>query len=213
MRDLIFDAYGIALSVQVVTLKNIYGLDPAQTSARFEGQAFVVRSAGLTSTGKCENAPGAVLLRVRSERPGRIRVHLRAKAPEAIRCTKLLLHGLPAPLAWVEQLGVRPIGPPGESLAYPNQLGAPLVCLRAGDETLGVRAEDARGRGKRFVAAVERAGQGVLELIFEEDATHLSREFEAAPCVITRGVARETLLAEHEAFVRDLSASTGLGEG
>lgn len=138
---------------------------------------------------------------------GRIRVHVRAKAPEAIRCTKLLVRGLPAPLAWVDESGVRPIGPWGESLAYPNRLGAPLICLRAGDETFGVRAEDTRVREKRFAAAVERggerAGQGVLEVICEEEATHRSHEFEAPPCVLMRGIARESLLAQHEAFASD----------
>ncbi|HBZ69988.1 MAG TPA: hypothetical protein DEP35_09735 [Deltaproteobacteria bacterium] len=206
MRDPVFDAYGLSLSVQVVTFENLYGVDPAQTSARFEGQAFVVRSAGLAWAGQREKAPGAVLLRVRPEGSGRFRVHVRAKAPEAIRCTKLLVRGLAAPLAWVDESGLRPVAPLGESLAYPHQLGAPLVCLRAGDETLGVRVEDARVREKRFAASLERvgerAGQGVLEVICEEGGPRPSRELEAPPVLIRRGAAREALLAEHEAFAR-----------
>ena len=66
MRDPVFEAYGLSLSVQVVTFENIYGVDPGQTSARFEGQAFVVRSARLMRAGQWEKAQGAVLLRVRA---------------------------------------------------------------------------------------------------------------------------------------------------
>ncbi|GEM_PF-3536603 len=216
MHDPIFDAHGIALSVEVATTQEIYNLDPAQTSARSEGQAFVVRSAGLTCARQHENASGAVLLRVRPEGPGRIRVRLRAKAPDTIRWTKLSLRGLPAPLAWIEESGLRPIGPLGEILVYPNGLEAPLICLRTGEDTLGVRVEDPRGRAMRFAAALEhvgpRAGQGVLEVICEEDVTHPSREFEAPPCVIARGVGRETLLHEYLAFVRDLPTRMRPGE-
>jgi len=89
----VFDAFGFPLSVQVVTLSNVYGLDLAQTSARREDDAFVVRAAGLSFAGQQERAAGTVLLRAELEAPGCLRVQLRARAPEPIRCTKLLWRG------------------------------------------------------------------------------------------------------------------------
>ena len=209
LRDPVFEAYGFAFSVQVVTLENVYGIDPSQTSAREENGAFAVHAAGLTWAGGSERASGAVVLRVRPEGPGRVRlrVTLRAKAPEPIRCTKLLLRGLGTPLAWVEDAGDRPVGPFGECLAYPNRLGAPLVCVRAGTDVIGARFEDTRVREKRFALATERvgdrAGQGALELIHEDDATRFARESEAPPVVITRGATCDALVTEHEAYARD----------
>ncbi len=209
LRDPVFEASGFAFSVQVVTLENVYGIDPGQTSAREEDGAFVVRAAGLTWAGGRERAPGAVLLRVRPEGPGRVRVRvtLRAKAPEPIRCTKLVLRGLATPLAWVEPEGERTVGPLGECLAYPNRIGAPLVCVRAGKEVIGARFEDARVREKRFALSTERvgdrAGQGALELIHEDDATRFALETDAPPVVLSRGAAPDALVSAHEAHARD----------
>jgi hypothetical protein len=52
LNDPVFDAFGFPLSVQVVTLSNVYGIDLAQTSARREEDAFVVRAAGLSHAGQ-----------------------------------------------------------------------------------------------------------------------------------------------------------------
>ena len=204
--DPVFEAFGFAFSVQVVTLANVYGPDAAQTSARHEDEAFVVRAAGLACAGQQERAPGAVVLRVENEPGGCLRVWLKAKAPEPIRCTKLLLRGLATPLEIVENGQARGASAMGEILAYPNRLPLPLLTLRCGGESLGVRFEDRRVREKRFAVAIERtgerAGQGVLELVHEEDASRFERELEAPPCVLARGDATGGMLAAQLAFAR-----------
>jgi len=206
LHDPVFEAEGLRLSVQVVTRENVYGLDPDHTSARREVEGFVVRAAGLRAGGGEIAAPGAVILRVRPAGPGRVRIELKARTRdgEPVRCVKLLVRDLAAPLALVEESGPRAVGAFGEILAYPNRLPAPLLCVAAGDETLGFRFEDARVREKRFAVATERhgslAGRGVVEIVHEEDATRFSKECEAPPLVVTRGVARAALEAEHAAF-------------
>jgi hypothetical protein len=204
--DPVFDAFGFRLSLQVVTLSNVYGVDPRLTSARSEGEAFVVRAAGLGWAGGQERAPGTAVLRAERETPGRLRVSLRAKAPEPIRCIKLLLRGLAVPLEIVEGGVARGVPPFGEILAYPNRLPLPLLELRSGGETLVVRFEDRRVREKRFALAVERsgelAGQAVLEIVHEEDSSAFGTELVAPPCVLARGAAAQGALAEQLDFAQ-----------
>jgi hypothetical protein len=211
LQDPVFDAHGFALSLQIVTRENIYGLDPAQTSARSEGGVFVARAAGLACAGGQVKAPGAAILRVTPGKPGQVRVQIKAKGPEAVRCVKLLVRGLPGPLHVVEDGGDRPVGGQGEILAYPNRLATPLLFVRAGGELLGVRVEDERVREKRFALAIEklggRAGQGTLECILEEDATRFDRELEAPLLVLGRGIERD---AFHEDHLRFLEGRGGL---
>jgi hypothetical protein len=106
-----------------------------------------------------------VALRAELEAPGRLRVWLRAKASEPIRCTKLLWRGLATPLEIVDDGQTRGASGMGEILAYPNRLPLPLLELRSGGVPLAARFEDRRVREKRFAVAVERtgerAGQGV----------------------------------------------------
>jgi hypothetical protein len=204
LRDPVFDAFGFRLSLQIVTLENVYGLDPQQTSARHEGRGFAVRAAGLTWAGASERAPGAALIRVVPGGEGAVRVRVKARARAPVRCVKLLVRDLAPPLAWVEEAGQRAVGPFGEILAYPNRLPLPLVCLRAGEETLAARVEDTRVREKRFALAPERsgplAGRGVLEVIHEEDAAAFGPELEAPPIVLARGLARDAAVAAQLAF-------------
>lgn len=211
LQDPVFEAFGFALSMQIVTRENVYGLDPAQTSAREEKGVLVVRAAGLRAAGGQLSARGAAILRIAPDATGGVRVRMKAKASEPVRCVKLLVRGLATPLAVVEERGERAIGSGGEIFAYPNRLATPLLVARAGSELVAVRAEDARVREKRFALAVERlgphAGSGVLECILEEDATRMGRELEAPPLVLRRGGAPESFLAEH---LRFLEAETGL---
>jgi hypothetical protein len=206
LRDPVFEAFGLSFSVQVVTLANVYGIDPARTSARQEDAAFVVRAAGLAFAGQQQRAPGAVVLRIEPGADGSLRVWLKAKAPEPIRCSKLLLRGLATPLEIIEGERARSASPMGEILAYPNRLALPLLTLRSGGALLAARFEDRRVREKRFAVAIERtgerAGQGVLELIHEEDASRLAREHEAPSCVLARGGAVGGMLEAQLAFAR-----------
>jgi hypothetical protein len=205
LEDPVFEAHGFSLSLQIVTLENVYGIDPSRTSARDEDGVFVVRAAGLRSAGGREPAAGAAILRVRPGKPGQVRVQMKAKGPEPVRCVKLLVRGLEGPLRVVEESSERPVGALGEIFAYPNRLATPLFFARTGETLLAARAEDERVREKRFALAVEKlgpmAGQGVLECILEEDARCFDRELEAPPLVLGRGVSREEFLADHLRFL------------
>jgi hypothetical protein len=196
--DPVFDAFGFALSARIVTLSGVYGADLAQTSAREEEDAFVVRAARLLFAAQQEPAPGALLLRAEREAHGRLRIRLRAKAREPVRAVALFWRGLAAPLEIEEDGGLRAVGPEGVQLAWPGGLALPRVAARSAGELIAVRCEDRRGRAKRFALALERsgerAGQGVLELLHEEDAGALARELEAPACVLARGEAAQRLL-------------------
>jgi hypothetical protein len=205
LGDPLFDAHGLRVSLQIVTLENLYGLDPARASARREGDDFAVRAAGLACAGQQLEAEGKATLHLREVAPGRLRVAIRARAPEPIRCVKLLLRDLAAPLRVALEAGEREVSPFGEILSYPNGLPTPLLEVRAGGERLGVRAEDREVREKRFALSVERvgplAGRGVLEVILEQDATRFAADFEAPALVVARDAAPGALLAEHLAFL------------
>ena len=150
-----------ALSLQIVTLENLYGLDPARTSARQEGDDFAVRAAGLACAGQqLKRATGKATLHLRAEpAPGRLRVTIRARAPEPIRCVKLLLRDLATPLRVVEEAGEREVAAPSaRSSRTRTACRRRCSSSRAGAERLGVRAEDPEVREKRFALSVERIG-------------------------------------------------------
>jgi len=202
--DPVYDTGSFRFSIQIVTLENVLGLDPVETSAREEGGLFVVRSAGLSSAGGRERARGAAVVRVVPSGRGRVRIGIRARTDVPIRCVKLLLRGLAAPLHVVEEHGEREVGAQGEVLAYPNRLPLPLLSVRAGATRLDLRFEDARVREKRFALSVERigplTGHGVVELIHEEDASRFATEIESPPIVLGLGGEREQALGEQLAF-------------
>jgi hypothetical protein len=196
LRDPCFEAFGLRFSVHLVTLENLYGLDPGKTRVETRDDAVELRASGLAWAGQQERCPGEVEVRLRAESDGRIRVEVRASAPEPIRCVKLLLRDLDEPAEVPDH---------GQLWTYPKQIPAPLVCVRFGDETIGVRAEDPRVREKRFAAYRERigthAGRGVLELIHEESAPDFSNAIEAPPFLIERGRGVEVLESEHADFL------------
>jgi hypothetical protein len=216
LRDPVFDAFGFRLSLQIVTLENVLGLDPEQTSARREGRSFVVRAAGLTWAGGCERERGAVIVRVVREGPAGVRVRIKARTRAPIRCVKLLVRDLAAPLSIVDERSERPVGAFGELLSYPNRIPLPFVMLRAGDETLAARVEDDRVREKRFAVALERhgplAGRGALEVIHEEDAARFGPKLEAPPIVLVRGAAREEAERAQVAFAERALGLRGFEE-
>lgn len=203
--DPVYETRGFAFSMQIVTLENVYGIDPERTSARDEDGVFVVRAAGLRMAGARESAPGAAILRVVPGKPGQVKVQMKARATAPVRCLKLLVRELATPLSIVEEGSERAVGALGEVLAYPNRLATPLLVAKAGAETLVVRFEDPRVCEKRFAFCVEklgpRAGQGVLECIAEGEAWRFDREFEAAPLVLGRGVDPGAFLADHLRFL------------
>jgi hypothetical protein len=196
LRDPVFEAFGLRFSVQLVTLENLYGIDPERTRVERTGDSFHLRAAGLTWAGRQERSPGELELELRTDGNRRIRASLRARAPERIRCTKLLLRDLDDPAE---------LPPHGQLWIYPKQIPAPVVSVRFGGESIGVRAEDPSVREKRFAAYRERAGphagRGVLELIHEESAPAFSTAIESPAFVIERGARLESLESEHATFL------------
>jgi hypothetical protein len=194
--DPVFEAFGLRFSVQLVTLENLYGIDPQRARVERSGDSAVLRADGLAWAGQQERGAGEVEVRLRDEGDGRFRVTLRATAPERIRCAKILLRDLDDPAD---------VPPHGQLWIYPKQIPAPLVCPGFGGETIGVRAEDPRVREKRFAVYRERegphAGRGVLELIHEAAAPEFSTGIESPAFVIVRGARVEDLEAEHAAFL------------
>jgi hypothetical protein len=231
LRDPIFEVFGLRISVQVVTLENLYGVDRDRLEIRREGDTAILRASGLAWAGQQERAPGEVELRVtRQPTPLRIRASARARAPEKIRCIKLLLRDLEMPLALLREDADageaaenneddkdnevnkdnkndnwREVPAGGEILAYPTRLPTPLILLRAGGRTIGARAEDGEVREKRFAVSSERvgelAGRGVLELIHEEAASRFAPEIQSPPFAIAPDADPAAFLDEHLAFV------------
>ena len=196
LRDPCFEAFDLRCSVQLVTLENLYGLDPKGMRIERKGDAVEVHASGLTWAGRQQRSPGEAVIRFSDDGNRRVRVTMRAHAPEPIRCVKLLLRDLGEPAEAPEH---------GRLWSYPKQIPAPLICERFGDEAIGVRAEDPRVREKRFAAYRERfgehAGRGVLELIHEESAPDFATSIESPPFVVTRGAELENLESEHTAFL------------
>jgi hypothetical protein len=191
LGDPIFDAFDLRCSVQIVTLENLYGVDPETVSIDREGDLCAVTARGLVRAGGQQRAPGEVKLRLERIGAGGVRAWIRAAGPEPVRCVKLLLRDLDPPLQVLRGDGdSHAVGELGELLVYPTLLPIPVVHLRAGGRRLGLRAEDERVREKRFALSLEKlgelAGRGVAELIHEEDGSRFAREIAAPPFVIAR---------------------------
>jgi hypothetical protein len=205
LEDPLYDAHGLRFSVQIVTLENVYGLDPRRTSARLEGGDFAVRAAGLACAGQQVACDGKATIHLRADSPARVRFAVRARGPAPIRCVKLLLRDLPAPLRLVEEAGEREVSPHGEILQYPNRIPTPLVLARAGGAGLGVRVEDAEVREKRFALTTERtgalAGRAAIEVVLEEDATCHGRDFVSPAVVVEREPDPARFLEDHLRFL------------
>ncbi|MDJ0785917.1 MAG: hypothetical protein QNK05_03870 [Myxococcota bacterium] len=206
LRDPIVSALGLRLSVQVVTLENLYGLSVDHVETRESEGVFALQAERLAWAGQQERKPGRVELRLDRLATGSLRAVVRAEAPEPIRCVKLLVRDLEAPLGVVHAEGEpRTVGEYGELLAYPRTLPTPVLCIESGGALLGMRAEDEQVREKRFAVSVERvgplSGRGVVELIHEQPASRFSRELETPPWILTPDASPDELERQHLAFV------------
>jgi len=189
-----------------VTLGNLYGLAADHVEVRSSGDSFEMRAERLAWAGQQEQAHGYVELRVDRTPTGSLRAVVRAGAPEPVRCVKLLVRDLEAPLEVVAAEGARrAVGEHGELLSYPHTLPTPLLFIHSGGALLGLRAEDERVREKRFAVSVERtgplAGRGVVELIHEEDASRFSTELTTPPWLLTPDASLAEVEREHLGFV------------
>ena len=210
--DPVFDVLGLRLSLELVTLENLYAVDPERVRVeRADGRARILAE-GLRFAGGQRGCEGAIELEA-SVDSGAVRLRARARAGAPIRCMKLWLRDLDPALA-VATDGERFAAVPdhGELLVYPTQLHTPLVFTRAGGRSFGLRAEDPRVREKRFALFRERtgplAGRGSIELIHEEDASRFGPALEAPDFLVASGAEPSRFEAEHLAW---LERAHGLG--
>lgn len=206
LEDPVFSAFGLQLSIQVVTLENLYGLAADRIEVHESADYFELRAERLAWAGQQEQAQGFVELRIDRTPKGELRAVIRAGAPEPIRCVKLLVRDLDAPVEVAPSEGKRRVvGEHGELLAYPRTLPTPLLFIQSGGALLGLRAEDERVREKRFAVSVERtgplAGRGVVELIHEEDASQFSKELTTPSWILTPDASSPDVLRDHLDFV------------
>jgi hypothetical protein len=219
--DPFFDVGGWRLGLQVITFENTYGLDPQQTTLRAPNDAdgtLLIEADGLTWAGGQEPSAGRASVRVTSgSREGEIAVSIEATHPKKIRCTKLMISGLPPgsviAQAWREQ----PLPDGGLIASYPRTLHTPLVFLRQpGGGYLYFRSTDPRVRCKRFAiyeaggAAGGREGSYTVELI-HEDAAHEMASTTAVPAWrIGRCADPAEIVREHRTQVETAFGAAGL---
>jgi len=175
LADPVFDVGPWKVSFQLLTLENIYGLDPAHTTFRAEGDGWRLDCTRLSWAGQQERAPGELHATFTPESPTRLRVKVQAAAPYKIKVVKFLLRGLPTlqVLDMLDSPADVPTG--GTILRYPNPLRLPVLFARRPDGRLiGIRNEDPHVRAKRFAMFQEQGGpfkaSYTLECIHEQDA-------------------------------------------
>jgi hypothetical protein len=206
-KDPVFPFDEWKLSFQVVTLENLYGLDPGQTTVTRDGRGWQLNCRGLSWAGRQERAGGSLQALIRREPNGQIRITINASAANKIRAIKILVRDLP-PLDVLDLLdGSREVPPGGLIAVYPSayDLVIPLWVSVVSDGTnIGLRAEDPSARAKRFAAYPERmgelAGRYTLECSHEEDARHFDLKISVPPWIIARNVDVKDFRGEHLEF-------------
>jgi hypothetical protein len=192
LDDPVFDALGLRLSVQLVSLENLYGVDPARVQLETDDSTVRIRADGLRWAGGRERAEGRVEVEIERIGAQRWRLAARARAPVSLRCVKFVLRDLEPPDG---------VPSHGELLAYPQRLPAPIIRVRFGGDWLGARAADPQVREKRFAVYTERlgplAGRGALELIHEEAASRFAESLEVPDFFVARGEQAGSLEDEH----------------
>jgi|SRR5579884_474659 len=209
--DPVFDLDGWRVSAQVITFENAYGLDPAKTAVEATAAGWRICAAGLTWAGGQETSAGSIALDI-ERRPDGLQIVVEARHPRTIRCTKLVLSGLPrgAVLArgWAEEevpaSGVIYEYPGGPKLAGQpiNVLASPLAFVRPSDggPWIAARSRDECVRAKRI--AVYPVGDALtVELIHEEAAPAMGTGGVTPPWRIERTRVPDAVVRDHIAHV------------
>jgi hypothetical protein len=190
-RDPVLSTGAWKLSVQVITLENVYGLDPDTLTRHAHANGETWHCTRLRFAGQQQIAPGSVRADITRQRGDRLRIQIDAEAPHPIRAVKILMRGL-SPAALLDLLDQEiPASPTVKR--YPNDLRIPLVAACMADGMMiGARCDDPQARAKRFAVYQEHmgllAGTTTLELIHEEDARHFDTSIRAPEWVIDRGI-------------------------
>jgi hypothetical protein len=208
-RDPLFEIDGWTLSFQVITLENLYGLDPDLIQIeQADAGRWLIRCNGLRWGGGQQPAHGTFEASVWREGDSAWRLRITASAPQPITTVKVLVRGLPdvRPLDTLDN--ARDVPGDGMMERYPNTLRLPLWLAETPDGSrLGFRSEDPEQRAKRLCAYRERtgalAGQMVIECIHDEDARYFDTAIDVPDWVFARGVVaaafRDAQLAFEEA--------------
>lgn len=205
LQDPIFEFENWKLSFQVITLENIYGIDPSHTLVNQTADGWQIDCSRLSWAGQQQRAPGALTIRVRRESDRRLRIGMDARAPHKIRAVKMLIRDLPE-IAVLDLLdNDRPIPYDGILDKYPNPLRLPLLFARLPDsQCLGMRCEDEHARAKRFASYQERMGSlkgtYTIECIHEDDARWFDTQTTVPDWILDRGVDIEAFRGEQLAF-------------
>jgi hypothetical protein len=183
-NDPVFAFRGWRLSAQIITSDNIYGL-PHSAIAVIGDERLEVRATALTWAGGQQSAPGTVSIDASRTTDG-IEIVVRATASEKIRCTKVILSGLPQG-ELIGRLWTRSrVTHSGTTLHYPSTTHTALAFLAIdGGEYLYFESLDDRVRAKRL-AFMERDGAVTVELIHEDAAYEMSGSTETPPWRIGR---------------------------
>jgi hypothetical protein len=212
LGDPVFELCGLRVSVQLVTLENLYGVDPEVARVEATASGAIVRAGGLRWAGGTEPAAGELTLAGEREPGGAVRLRVAvARAPAPVRSVKLLLRDLaPALEASPDGSTWSAIGEHGELFGYPGRLHTPLLFARAGGRVLGLRAAERRVREKRFALYRERlgrlAGRGAIELIHDEEATAFAPALETPDWVVAPDADRAAFEAAHLRGLEDAFA-------
>jgi len=205
--DPVFDLNGWKVSLQVITFENTYGLDPDSTRLESASGRYEIAADRLMWAGNQEKAEGGALLTATPTQDG-LELIASAAHSQKIRCTKIILHGLPDGTLIGNCWRTSPIGD-GHILNYPRKLHTPLIFLetRAGDY-LYFRSLDTRVRRKGFAVYQSPFGDGVtVELLHEDLGPEMTNVTRTPPWRLGRTRDPDAVVADH---LRHLETHFGL---
>ncbi len=190
MRDPVFLLAGWALSVQIITLENIYGLAPDALSVQETESGGVLECGALRFAGGQERAEGRVRVTAKRETE-RLTFRVNAAMRQKIKCIKLLLRRLPDGCYYDLSGKPEPFPREGRVCKYPLWMRLPLLGMRfsGASGVWGVSARRERVGTYRFALySEEQLWSGpdgfVLELIHEQDADRLDCRMQSCDWVL-----------------------------
>jgi hypothetical protein len=198
-NDPVFEIGEWRLSVQVITVENTYGL-PHDAAVERSDAGTEVHASSLTSAGGQRISPGGATIDATTTDDG-VSVIVSASMPRTVRCTKLIVSGLPTGELLGHRWSRQRITRGGTTVHYPGTTHTALVFLALPDgEHIYFESLDDRVRAKRF-AVMERDGTTTVELIHEDAATEMSATTRTPAWRIGRTRDPEAIVRRHDAHV------------
>ncbi|MFW5866920.1 MAG: hypothetical protein ACOCX2_03825, partial [Armatimonadota bacterium] len=173
-----YELAGWKVGAQVITFENTYGLDPER--ARVEQDAL--KCDGLRWAGGQEKSAGEVAIGAAGSADG-LTLTISARHEKKIRCTKIILSGLPEGRLIGSRLTEHEIPDAGTILVWP-QSGLPIPLVFLQDPSGGwryFRSLDDRVREKRIAVYRVADGSVTVELIHEDAGHEMTNVTEAPP--------------------------------